>query len=60
MEIRNIRKERRGPTMTDLSPTYLLTVEIRQTDSEAVTNNTKRAAKWRVLQDAITAFEATR
>jgi len=58
MEIRNIRKEERGPTIGDLSPTYLLSIEIRVSESGAVTNNTERAAKWRAIQDAIAAWEA--
>ena len=58
MEIRNIRKEERGPTIGDLSPTYLLSIEIKVSESEAVTNNTERANKWRAIQDAIAAWEA--
>jgi len=60
MNVRDVRKEQRGATMTDLAPTYLLTVEISQSAAEVITNNTERAAHWRAIQDAIAAYEASR
>ena len=59
MDIRDIRKEERGPTIGDLSPTYLLTVEISVSEAETITNNTERASRWRAIQEAIAAWEAS-
>jgi hypothetical protein len=53
-----VTKSQRGPTRDNLSPTYVIQLEIPQAESEAVTNNTERATCWRQLQDAIAAWEA--
>ena len=54
-----IQKRRRGDDPADLVSTYVLVVEMTQTEADAVTNNTERAARWRELQDAIEAWEAS-
>lgn len=59
MNILSIAKQERGPSPSDLAPTYLIQVEIGQVEAESVTNNTERAAYWRQLQDAIAAWEAS-
>ena len=58
MNVLDIAKQERGPSPTDLAPTYVIQLEIPQAESEAVTNNTERANCWRQLQDAIAAWEA--
>ena len=53
-----VQKRRRGDDPSSLTPTYVIELELTQAESEAVTNNTERAAYWRQVQDAIAAFEA--
>lgn len=59
MNVLDIAKQERGPSPSDLAPTYVIQLEISQEESESVTNNTERAAYWRQLQDAIAAWEAS-
>jgi hypothetical protein len=58
MIIRQVSKQQMGPTQTDLEPTYTIRLEITEAESDAVTNNTERATCWRLLQEAIAAWEA--
>lgn len=59
MIVLSVAKQSRGPTPANLEPTYVVQLEISQAQSEAVTNNTERAACWRLLQEAIAAWEAS-
>jgi hypothetical protein len=58
MNVLSIAKQERGPTPNDLEPTYLIEIELSQAESDGVTNNTERATCWRLLQEAIAAWEA--
>ena len=58
MNVLDISKQERGPSPSDLSPTYVIQLEIPQAEFESVTNNTERANCWRQIQDAIAAWEA--